>query len=181
MTSPDAAHLSSREIPCDEYLRLRLRKSKTIRFNHGEGRYETRTILLSIFSGTNLPSSCFFPWNMLIIRRQSRFCITSKLRYAISCRKDGKQKFIISPPLFMRPVWFPESGSHQGLLLLGTYRAPLLLYSVAHLDTRGIYARRTMIQHALLVLGRNPRISHRYFRDPSACHFRGSLHDSWIL
>lgn len=182
MTSPDAAHLSSREIPCDEYLRVRLRKSKTIRFNHGEGRYETRAIPLSIFSGTNLPSSCLFPRNMLIIRRQSRFYLHRNYDTLSRVSKRRKTEIYYFPSvIYASGLIFRILRSHRDLLLLGACRAFLLLYSFAHLDTRRIYARRTMIRHALLVLGRNPRVSHRYFRDSSACHFRGSPHDSWIL
>lgn len=54
------ARLSFREIPCDEYLRLRLRKSKTIRFNHREERYETESdSLIDFLEHISIPELLF--------------------------------------------------------------------------------------------------------------------------
>lgn len=64
-----------REIHCDEYLRLRLRKSKAIRFNRRERRYETRAVLpyIDFLGRVSYPRAAFSLRNMLIIRAPVTF------------------------------------------------------------------------------------------------------------
>lgn len=80
-----------REIHCDEYLRLRLRKSKAIQFKHrGKRRYERRraaaAMAVSIFSGAfSLPPGLLFPSkNLLIIRGASHVFVLHTGRDTLS-------------------------------------------------------------------------------------------------
>lgn len=151
--------VSSREIPCDEYLRLRLRKSKTIRFNHREGGYETGCdspidFLRHVSTPELLFPSKYTDYSALVT---FLYYIGITIRY-LAPEKMENLKFIISSPsptcyLCVRWFDFQNLQSRWGPFLFGIHRALLLLYSIPRLDARGIYARRTMIRHALLVLG----------------------------
>lgn len=85
----------SREIHCDEYLRLRLRKSKAIRFNRRERRYETRESHIDF----PCPRAAFSLEICWLFERRVTFLYYIGPRYVISRRKDGRRKFIISSRL----------------------------------------------------------------------------------
>lgn len=122
-----------REIHCDEYLRLRLRKSKAIRFKRREvrTRHAISPYRFSRERPRIWPSGYFFLRNMLIIRAPVTFLYYIGPRYVISRRKDGRRKFIISSTVttcYLCPaVWFSGFSKSPREATLATRR--VLLFS----------------------------------------------------
>lgn len=157
-----------REIHCDEYLRLRLRKSKAIRFNHRERRYETRAMPVSIFSGAYLPPafSLEIYW---LFERQSRFCITLG-RDTLSRAGKTEDGNLLFPRRY--DVLFMSGGLILGIFKVAAWGLRYAARSYFSYNVvRRIYARQTMIRHAPSSSRRRP-VSRRYFRDSTMPHSR---------
>lgn len=117
----------SREIHCDEYLRLRLRKSKAIRFNRRERRYETRESRIDFPCPLRAAFSLEICW--LFGRRVTFFVLhRAAIRYlAPERRKTEIYYFPSATTCYLCPaVWFLGIFKVAARGLSRRYAAPLL-------------------------------------------------------